>query len=97
MKANELINQIIDIDCSSPSCKETILITNDIIETLIKIPKDEIINDLKYALEEYANSYNLCYKCGQPLQVIHKNYEKSEFQGMEVQEEINIWGCSNCD
>lgn len=76
--------------------KETIESLNDIIETLIKEPKDKIIKDLIYERDKFADYYNVCPECGQDLEVIHKDYEASEYQGMEVSEELNTWGCNSC-
>lgn len=94
MTADELINYISDNEDLCP--QDIIEITNDIVETLIKTPKDKIIKDLIYELENYADTFNKCPKCGQDLEIIHKDYEPSEYQGQQVNEEINTWGCNEC-
>lgn len=94
LTADELINYISDNEDLCP--QDIIEITNDIVETLIKTPKDKVIKDLMYELENYADTFNKCPKCGQDLEIIHKDYEPSEYQGQQVNEGINTWGCNEC-
>ena len=99
MKGSDRVspNDIIQIfNRNNYEVQETIEDINELIEQ-IDNDSNNFTYNLSEALEEWSLQLKKCPLCGANIIKINTNEEHSEYQGQDVSEIINRYGCEDCN
>lgn len=76
--------------------RETIQDINELIEDIDTNPK-KFTYELSEEIEQFAEKLKLCPLCGANIVQIGRDEQFSEYSGQPVSEQINKYGCDECN